>query len=179
VCGGKGLARAPCFWLPLSPRTVRLFAPTRFVVNAFNHETKGQLPMIENGFWSIREVSSDTANGATGARVILRVVAMSSFVTHGACTARQAVMADPMERQGVTRSVHHARRKKLSRHGASAVREIVEGGGGSRFSGLGEGMSLTSFFLQGPFVGKRTPAGTAAAQLQPQLQARRLPDKYQ
>jgi len=36
---------------------------------------------------------------------------MNWFTTHGVCTARRAAMADPMERQGVTRSVHHARRK--------------------------------------------------------------------
>jgi hypothetical protein len=36
---------------------------------------------------------------------------MSRFATHGVCTARRAVIADPMERQGVTRSMHDARRK--------------------------------------------------------------------
>jgi hypothetical protein len=44
--------------------------------------------------------------------------------THGVCTARQAGRADPMERQGVTRSMHHARRKKLSRHGACVAGKI-------------------------------------------------------
>jgi len=47
------------------------------------------------------------------------------FATHGVCTARQTLIADPMERHGVTHSVHHARRKKLSRHGALARGEIV------------------------------------------------------
>jgi hypothetical protein len=45
----------------------------------------------------------------------------NQFATRGARTALQAIMADPTERQGVTPSMHHARRKKLSRHGASAV----------------------------------------------------------
>jgi hypothetical protein len=51
---------------------------------------------------------------------------MSKLATRGVCAARQAVMADPMERQGVTRSMHHARRKKLSRHGASAAGKSEE-----------------------------------------------------
>jgi hypothetical protein len=62
---------------------------------------------------------------------------MSRFATHGMCTARQAVMADPMERQGVRRSMHHARRKKLSRRGASAAGKTK--GSKERMKGLRKG----------------------------------------
>jgi hypothetical protein len=53
----------------------------------------------------------------TGA-VRLPASSMNRSATHGARAARQAGMADLMERQGVTRSMHHARRKRLSRRGA-------------------------------------------------------------
>jgi hypothetical protein len=62
---------------------------------------------------------------------------MSRPATRGARAARQAGIADAMERQGVTRSVHHARRKKVSRCGAS-VRENVKTGerdGGTKGEG--------------------------------------------
>jgi hypothetical protein len=67
-------------------------------------------------------VGAVVAAGAAG--VGHSTVSRRRFATHGVCTARQAVTADPMDRQGVTRPVHHARLQKLSRHGAPAAGKL-------------------------------------------------------
>jgi hypothetical protein len=71
------------------------------------------------------------------ARVRQSGSSMSRPATRGARAAREAGMADAMEGQGVTRSVHHARRKKVSRCGASGAGKREDWGKGRRVKAEG------------------------------------------
>jgi hypothetical protein len=64
--------------------------------------------------------------------------AQGGLATHGVCAPCKFLMADLMERQGVMRAVHRARRKKLSRHGARARFDKLNTGTSTRSVRAGE-----------------------------------------